>query len=209
MTLFRPVGIYELALIGATGFRAFRPRLAEEPTLYSAMNRRYAEEIAFQWNPSDPDSGFAGFVTAFEVPTAVVAAYPAHVVGAAHHEEIWVPAAEQQDFEAAFTSDIAVIDATVGHRIVEVLPAWRGEPGRVCGGELARLVQTIVVSSLVGDLPALEAAPEVERGRSSRSTAAAVRAALRSYVFPSPQAFQHDRLTRSAEGPRAARSNER
>ena len=68
MHLFRPVGLYELAKIATLDFRAYPPRLPEQPIFYPVLNRPYAEEIASKWNPPDPNSGFAGFVTTFAVP---------------------------------------------------------------------------------------------------------------------------------------------
>ncbi|MBX6316429.1 MAG: hypothetical protein IRY99_26480, partial [Isosphaeraceae bacterium] len=45
-TLYRPVGPVELALIEATGWRAFPPRLPEQPIFYPVLNEAYARQIA-------------------------------------------------------------------------------------------------------------------------------------------------------------------
>lgn len=70
MILYRPIGPAELELIAAVGFRAFPPRLPEQPIFYPATNELYATRIAREWNVRD--SG-AGFVTRFVVDADYVA----------------------------------------------------------------------------------------------------------------------------------------
>ena len=41
-TLWRPVGPAELALIRASGMRAFPPRLPEQPIFYPVLSEEYA-----------------------------------------------------------------------------------------------------------------------------------------------------------------------
>ena len=65
--LWRPVGPAELRLIEEAGFRAFPPRLPEQPIFYPVLNEAYAVQIARDWNV--PASG-AGFVTRFSVARA-------------------------------------------------------------------------------------------------------------------------------------------
>jgi hypothetical protein len=64
VTLYRPVGPEELALIRLSGFRAFPPRLPEQPIFYPVLTQAYAVKIARDWNV--PASG-AGYVTRFAV----------------------------------------------------------------------------------------------------------------------------------------------
>lgn len=106
VTLFRPVGPKELALVSASGFRAFPPRLPEQPFFYPVCNQPYAEQIARDWNV--PESG-AGYVTAFEVRADFLAAYDTHVVGEAVHEEYWIPAEHLPVFNAAIVGLIRVV----------------------------------------------------------------------------------------------------
>src|SRR6188768_1999213 len=108
-TLWRPVGAYELRLIALAGFRAFPPRLPEQPIFYPVCNEEYAAEIAVKWNPHDRNSGFAGFVTRFRVPNDVAGRYPRHVVGSARHEELWVPAEDLEAFCATIDGQIDVV----------------------------------------------------------------------------------------------------
>jgi len=44
-TLCRPVGPEELALIEASGWKAFPPRLPEQPIFYPVTNLAYARQI--------------------------------------------------------------------------------------------------------------------------------------------------------------------
>ncbi len=89
--LYRPVGPKELALIAASGFRAFPPRLPEQPIFYPVLNEEYARQIAREWNV--PASG-AGYVTRFSVRKEFLARHPERQVGASVHRELWIPAEE-------------------------------------------------------------------------------------------------------------------
>lgn len=97
ITLFRPVGAHELALIAQSGYRCFPPRLAAQPIFYPVLTEAYAIEIARDWNTKDEASGYAGFVTRFTVGAAFAARYVVHTVGSTRHQELWVPAEELSD----------------------------------------------------------------------------------------------------------------
>jgi len=90
-TLYRPVGPEELALIAQSGYRAFPPRLPEQPIFYPVLNEEYAVQIARDWNVKASGSGY---VTRFAVESEFLAHYPEQVVGAAMHRELWIPAEE-------------------------------------------------------------------------------------------------------------------
>jgi hypothetical protein len=105
-TLWRPVGPKELELIEASGWRAFPPRLPDQPIFYPVLNEAYAAQIARDWNV--PASG-AGYVTRFEVDAAFLERYPRQVVGGREHEELWVPAAELDDFNRHIVGPIDVV----------------------------------------------------------------------------------------------------
>lgn len=119
MQLFRPVGVAELRLIAAAGWRAFPPRLDLQPIFYPVLTRDYAARIAREWNTRDPASGWAGFVTAFGVDDALAARFPVREVGGQACRELWVPAEELPAFNAALTGPIAVECAWYG-------AAWSG-----------------------------------------------------------------------------------
>jgi hypothetical protein len=112
--LYRPVGLQELHLIAGSGFRAFPPRLPEQPFFYPVLERDYAQQIARDWNTKDEGSGFAGFVTQFEIPDATASQYPIQTVGARQHRELWVPAGDLLEFNLRIVGGIQVIDAYTG-----------------------------------------------------------------------------------------------
>lgn len=66
-TLFRPVGLHELALIWDKEMREFPSRLPGQRIFYPVATIGYARQIARDWNVADEKSGFAGFVTSFGV----------------------------------------------------------------------------------------------------------------------------------------------
>jgi hypothetical protein len=106
VVLYRPVGEAELALIRASGDRAFPPRLPEQPIFYPVVQEAYAVQIARDWNARD---GARGYVTRFRVRRDFLERYPRRVAGAAVHEEYWIPAEELPAFNAAIVGPIEVI----------------------------------------------------------------------------------------------------
>ena len=106
ITLYRPVGPEELALIEASGFRAFPPRLPEQPIFYPVLSEDYAIKIARDWNV--PASG-KGYVTRFRVRRAFLDRYEIREAGGRSHLEYWIPAEELADFNAAIIGEIEVV----------------------------------------------------------------------------------------------------
>jgi len=106
ITLYRPVGPNELALIEASGWRAFPPRLPGQPIFYPVLNEEYATQIARNWNVKE---GGAGFVTRFQVDALFVQRYPVQTVGSSIHKELWVPAEELAEFNQHIVGEIEVI----------------------------------------------------------------------------------------------------
>ncbi|MEZ0390128.1 MAG: hypothetical protein ACAI34_23820 [Verrucomicrobium sp.] len=106
LTLYRPVGPEELALIEATGWRVFPPRLPDQPIFYTVLNEAYATQIAREWNV--PASG-AGHVLRFEVEAEFAARYERQLVGGAVHEELWVPAEELEEFNQHIAGTIVKV----------------------------------------------------------------------------------------------------
>ena len=96
--LYRPVGQAELALIVASGNTAFPPRLPYQPIFYPVLSEAYATEIARDWNTRDAASGYAGHVTRFVVCATYPARYEVRTVGAARHQEYWIPAEDLPEF---------------------------------------------------------------------------------------------------------------
>src|SRR5262245_27718740 len=113
MLLYRPVGLLELRLIAAAGFRAFPPRLPHPPLFYPALAREYAVQIARDWNTKDEASGFAGWVTEFDVADDFLRRYPVQIAGGRQRRELWVPAEEMDAFNAHIVGQIRVTEAFV------------------------------------------------------------------------------------------------
>jgi hypothetical protein len=114
MLLFRPVGEAELRMIAAGHFRCFPPRLPHQPIFYPVLDREYATQIARDWNTTDEASGFAGWVTEFEIDEAFAARYPIQTAGARMHRELWIPAEGLDEFNRHIVGEIRVIEAHIG-----------------------------------------------------------------------------------------------
>ena len=108
MTLYRPVGKNELALIETSGFATFPPRLPEQPIFYPVTNEEYATQIARGWN-AKMNADRAGYVTRFDVDKAFLDKYERQVVGASEHEEYWIPAEDLMAFNENIVGQIEVI----------------------------------------------------------------------------------------------------
>jgi hypothetical protein len=106
--LWRPTGPEELALVAASGWRAWPPRLPEQPIFYPVLNEDYAVRIARDWNV--PASG-AGYVTRFAVDSDFLTRYPVRQAGGETILELWVPAAELDAFNTHIVGTIEVVRA--------------------------------------------------------------------------------------------------
>ena len=96
-TLFLPIGLQEHDRIEKSGFREFPPRLEGQPYFYPVLNQEYAAQIARDWNATNPAIG-AGFVTRFQVRVEFLKRFEVKTVGAAIHQEYWIPEAEPAEF---------------------------------------------------------------------------------------------------------------
>jgi hypothetical protein len=106
VTLFRPTGEEELALIRAADWMAFPPRLPEQPFFYPVLNEAYATQIARDWNTKD---GGTGYVLRFAIDAAFLRRYPVQTVGAGVHQEYWIPAAELDQFNRHLAGPIEIV----------------------------------------------------------------------------------------------------
>lgn len=109
MQLFRPVGQAELDLIIAADYRAYPPRLPGQPIFYPVLNEKYAREIAQKWNRKSADSGYAGYVTTFEIDDVYISNFEIQTVGASYHQEFWIPAEDLEVFNRHIIGKIKVI----------------------------------------------------------------------------------------------------
>ena len=109
MILYRPIGLSEMELIATSWFREFPPRLPGQPIFYPVLNMEYATQIARDWNTKDAASGYAGFVTRFEIQDGYINGFEEHVVGRRDvHRELWVPAEQLAEFNLEMVGLILV-----------------------------------------------------------------------------------------------------
>src|SRR5580698_2239248 len=106
VVLWRPTGPEELALVEASGWREWPPRLAEQPIFCPVLNQEYATRIARDWNV--PASG-SGYVTRFEVRRTFLANYDVHQVGGESILEYWIPAEDLPALNASIVGRIELV----------------------------------------------------------------------------------------------------
>ena len=106
VTLWRPTGPEELALVEASGWRAWPPRLPEQPIFYPVLNEDYATRIASDWNVN---ASGVGYVTRFAVRKTFLDRYEVHQAGGRTILEYWIPAEDLDDFNANIVGTIDVV----------------------------------------------------------------------------------------------------
>ena len=106
IVLYRPAGPEEMALVEESGFRAWPPRLPEQPIFYPVTNEQYAQEITEQWNVRQNGGGY---VTRFLVRKEFMERYEVQIVGGRRHEEWWVPAEDLGELNENIVGKIEVI----------------------------------------------------------------------------------------------------
>jgi predicted GIY-YIG superfamily endonuclease len=106
VTLFRPTGPKELALIAESGWKRFPPRLPEQPIFYPVLTDSYAAKIAKEWNVK---ASGAGYVLEFSVKKSFLDKYTVQKAGSRDHQEYWIPAEELEAFNDALVGKIYVI----------------------------------------------------------------------------------------------------
>jgi hypothetical protein len=111
-TLYRPTGEKELELIRASGWRAFPPRLPEQPIFYPVLNEGYATQIARGWNTRD---GGTGYVLRFSVDAEYLEQFPVQTAGARIHQEYWIPAEGLAEFNRHIIGMIEIVSEFKGN----------------------------------------------------------------------------------------------
>jgi hypothetical protein len=106
VVLFRPVGPAELSLIEQTGYRAFPPRLPDQPIFYPVLSEEYATKIASEWNVR---ASGAGYVTRFRVRREYLSRYKVQNAGGESLQEYWIPAEELSEFNRNIVGPIEII----------------------------------------------------------------------------------------------------
>ena len=129
MMLFRPVGLRELEMNAALGYREFPPRFAWQPIFYPVVTREYARAIVTQWNSREAEAGHCGFVTEFDIDDDFVRRYPVQQLGGGPtFRELWVPSAELTEFNEHIVGVIRVIESVYGTGFEGVRDAGTGLP---------------------------------------------------------------------------------
>lgn len=106
VTLWRPTGPKELALVEASGWRAWPPRLPDQPIFYPVLNEDYAVRIARDWNVK---ASGVGYVTRFEVEKAFLDRYDVQQAGGQTILEYWIPAEDLDEFNRHIVGQIDVV----------------------------------------------------------------------------------------------------
>ena len=99
--------------------KAFPPRLEWQPIFYPVLNRPYAEQIALEWNTKDQFSGYAGFVTAFDLPEEYLKEFEIQTVGADMHQELWIPAERLLEFNSMIVGKIRIEKCFYGESYIK------------------------------------------------------------------------------------------
>src|ERR1700749_1460298 len=105
-TLGRPTGHQELALVEASGWREWPPRLPDQPIFYPVLNEDYATRIARDWNVK---ASGVGYVTRFQVTKDFREKYEVQQVGGETILEYWIPAEDLSDLNANLVGPIEVV----------------------------------------------------------------------------------------------------
>ena len=110
VTLWRPTGPEELALVEKSGWCAWPPRLPDQPIFYPVLNEDYATRIARDWNVR---ASGVGFVTRFEVLREFMDRYEVQQAGGRTILEYWIPA---EDLDELNRHIIGLIEVTAEFR---------------------------------------------------------------------------------------------
>jgi hypothetical protein len=106
VTLWRPTGPQELALVEASGWRRWPPRLPDQPIFYPVCNQDYATRVARDWNVQ---ASGAGYVTRFDVEDDFLDLYDVQQVGGQTILEYWIPAEDLEEFNNHIVGLIEVV----------------------------------------------------------------------------------------------------
>lgn len=106
VTLWRPTGPAELGLVKESGWRAWPPRLPDQPIFYPVLNEDYATRIARDWNVK---ASGTGYVTRFEVEKQFLDGYEVHQAGGQTILEYWIPADDLDELNRHIVGRIEVV----------------------------------------------------------------------------------------------------
>lgn len=106
VTLWRPTGPTELALVEDANWRAWPPRLPDQPIFYPVLNEDYATRIARDWNVK---ASGVGYVTRFDVAKEFLDRYEVQQAGGQTILEYWIPAEDLDELNENIVGRIEVV----------------------------------------------------------------------------------------------------
>lgn len=106
VTLWRPAGPKELALVEATGWREWPPRLPDQPVFSPVLHEDYDTKIAQDWHVT---ASGVGYVTRFEVDRAFLDRYEVQQAGGQTILEYWILAEDLDAFTRHIVGPIEVV----------------------------------------------------------------------------------------------------
>jgi hypothetical protein len=106
VTLWRPTGPEELALVEASGWRRWPPRLPDQPIFYPVLNEDYAVRIARDWNVN---ASGVGYVTRFDVRRAFLDEFDVPQAGGETILEYWIPAERLEELNDSIVGTVEVM----------------------------------------------------------------------------------------------------
>ena len=108
--------------MAASSWRAWPPRLPEQPIFYPVLNRWYATKITREWNV--PHGG-VGYVTRFDVRKDYLDRFPVQQAGGRDVLEYWIPAEDLDEFNANITGAIREEALYLGPVQTKSSPRWK------------------------------------------------------------------------------------
>lgn len=123
--------------------REFPERLVHQPIFYPVVSLEYARQIARDWNTPDTNSGFAGFVTRFDVSSSYLSKFDLHTAGSSAHREYWIPAKELTAFNKAISAPITVEEAYFGPAFTGYIPESHSLKSQNAVEQFATLSKTL------------------------------------------------------------------
>jgi len=93
-------------LVEKSGWRAWPPRLPDQPIFYPVLNEEYATKIARDWNVK---ASGVGYVTRFEVEKSFIDRYDVQQAGGQTILEYWIPAEDLEDLNRHIVGLIEVV----------------------------------------------------------------------------------------------------
>lgn len=106
VTLWRPTGPAELALVEASGWTKWPPRMPDQPFFYPVLSEEYASRIARDWNVK---ASGVGYVTRFGVDKPYLDGYEVQQAGGRTILEYWIPAEDLDEFNRHIIGLIEIV----------------------------------------------------------------------------------------------------